>query len=109
MKKRDFYRYDTGRDQSLASLTVVNGEITEFIELTDILKYNAEKFEHPEAIEGSQVKIGEIQNEVGLMQGLWDHIDVCQGVFQGYMVDTWENTNTGPMTEQVSKLEKTLK
>lgn len=77
MKKRDFYRYDTGRDQALTSLTNVNGEIDNFINKTDELKYNATKFEHPGAIEASEVKIGEIQNEVKLMQGLWDHINEC--------------------------------
>ena len=78
MKKRDFYRYDTGRDTSLQSLQTVDQEIKAFIDTTDELKFNAEKFEHPGAIEASQTKIGEIQSEVGLMQGLWDHIDVCQ-------------------------------
>lgn len=109
MKKRDFYRYDTGRDQALQSLTNVDGEIKGFIETTDELKFNAEKFEHPGAIEGSQTKIGEIQSEVGLMQGLWDHIDGCQQTFQGYMTNAWEETNTGSMDEEVKKLERTLK
>lgn len=51
MKKRDFYRYDTGRDQALQSLEKVGQEIEQFIETTDQLKFNAEKFEHPNAIE----------------------------------------------------------
>jgi hypothetical protein len=77
MKKRDFYRYDTGRDTALHSLENVNGEIEERIAKTSELRYNAEKFEHPTAIEASEVKIKEIQNEVALMQGLWDHIAEC--------------------------------
>ena len=77
MKKRDFYRYDTGRDTALGSLENVNGEIEEKINKTTELRYNAEKFEHPTAIEASEVKIKEIQNEVALMQGLWDHIAEC--------------------------------
>lgn len=109
MKKRDFYRYDTGRDTALQSLTNVNGEIVEFISKTDELKYNATKFEHPGAIEHSEVKIGEIQNEVTLMQGLWDHINDCQTIFKGYMDNTWEETKTDDMEEEVKKLERMLK
>jgi len=67
MKKRHFYRYDTGREASLTSLELVNSEIANFIEKTEQLKYNAIKFEHPQAIEASQVKILECQNEVGIM------------------------------------------
>lgn len=109
MKKRDFYRYDTGRETALSSLEKVNGEIDNFIEKTDELKYNADKFEHPEMIEGSETKIGEIQNEVGLFKGLWDHIADCQTIFKGYMDNTWEETKTDDMEEEVKKLERTLK
>jgi uncharacterized coiled-coil DUF342 family protein len=81
MKKRDFYRYETGREQAQTSLDKVNDEIKDFCTKTEDLKYNAERFEHPEAIEQSQVKIGEIENEVGLMHGLWEHIADCQTIF----------------------------
>ena len=87
----------------------MNGEISAFIHKTEELKYNAERFEHPEAIEQSQVKIGEIQNEVSLMQGLWDHIANCQTIFKGYMDNTWEDTKTDDMEEEVKKQERTLK
>ena len=109
MKKRDFYRYDTGRENSLLALEKVNDEIKDFQEKTDELKYNAAKFEHPQAIEASEVKISEIRNEVGLMQVLWDHIATCQGIFDGYMTNTWEGTNVESMEEEVKGLEKTLK
>ena len=77
MKKRDFYRYDTGKEQSFVSLGNVDGEMTEFIANTDKLRYNAEKFEQTGAMDPSQNKITEIQTEVGLMQALWDHINDC--------------------------------
>lgn len=109
MKKRDFYRYDTGRDTALGSLENVNGEIEEKINKTTELRYNAEKFEHPTAIEASEVKIKEIQNEVALMQGLWDHIAECQTIFKSYMDNTWEGTKTDDMEEEVKKLERSLK
>jgi dynein heavy chain len=109
MKKRDFYRYDTGRDQALVSLQNVNDEIVDFQDRTDQLKYNAEKFEHPGAIEASETKIGEIRNEVSMMQLLWDHIATCQGIFDGYMLNTWEGTKTDDMEEEVKRLERELK
>jgi len=109
MKKRDFFRYDTGREQALASLQGVNGEIADFTKKTEELKYNAIKFEHPNAIDASQAKISEIESEVSLMQGLWDHIADCQTIFKGYMDNTWEETRTDDMEEEVKKLERMLK
>ena len=74
--------------------------------MTEDLKYNAIKFDHSNLIEPSQVKIGEIQNEVGLMQGLWDHTHECQNTFRGFETNTWEATNPEEMDEIVKKLEK---
>ena len=109
MKKRDFYKYDTGREQALSSLDGVTGEINGFIETTDDLKFKAEKFDQTGAIDASESKISEIQSEVGLMQTLWAHIDVCQSQFKGYMDNKWLLTNTDEMEEQVKGLERTLK
>lgn len=109
MKKRDFYRYDTGRETAIASLEKVNSEIDSFIEKTNELKYNATKFEHPEMIEASEGQIGVIQNEVNLFKELWGHIDACQTIFRGYLDNTWEETKTDEMEEEVKKLERTLK
>ena len=43
------------------------------------------------------------------MQLLWDHIATCQAIFDGYMTNTWEETKTDAMEEEVKKLERTLK
>lgn len=43
------------------------------------------------------------------MGGLWSHIETCQGIFDGYMTNTWEETKTDDMEEEVKKLERTLK
>jgi len=109
MKKRPFYRYDTGPAQAVEFLAAVDTEIQEFQDSTDSLKYNAEKFEHPQAIEASESKIVEIRTEVGLMKELWDHIANCSQIFDGYMTNTWEETKTDDMEEEVKKLERTLK
>lgn len=43
------------------------------------------------------------------MQDLWAHIATCQGIFNGYMDNSWEETKTDEMEEEVKKLERTLK
>ena len=43
------------------------------------------------------------------MQGLWNHISTCQGIFDGFMNNTWEGTKPDDMEEEVKKLERTLK
>ena len=77
--------------------------------MTEDLKYNAIKFDHSNLIEPSQVKIGEIQSEVALMQGLWDHTNECKRQFHGFETNTWEATNPEEMDEITKKLEKQLK
>lgn len=109
LKKRNFYRYDTGREASLSALETVNNEIEGFIGKTEDLKNKAIKFDHPNAIESSQVKIKEVEVEVGLMQDLWDHIAECQLIFKRYMDNTWEATKTDEMEEEVKRLERVLK
>jgi len=109
MKKRPFYRFDTGPQKANEFLATVETEIQEFEESTNSLKYNAEKFEHPQAIEASEGKIFEIRTEVGLMKELWDHINDCAVIFKGYMDNTWEETKTDDMEEEVKRLERILK
>ena len=53
LKKRNFYRYDTGREASLSALETVNTEIEGFIGKTEDLKNKAIKFDHPNSIEAS--------------------------------------------------------
>jgi dynein heavy chain len=43
------------------------------------------------------------------MQGLWDHIEKCQLTFQSYMDNTWMQTKSDEMEEEVKKLVTTLK
>ena len=55
------------------------------------------------------VKIDEIKLEVSLIQELWNHIGKCQGIFLGYMENTWEGTVTDDMEVEVKRLETELK
>ena len=41
MRKRDFYKYDTGREQSLESLKNVHNEIEEYQEKIEAFKYTS--------------------------------------------------------------------
>ena len=77
MKKRDFYKYETGKEQSLQSLKNVQSDIEEFQEKIDAFKYTSMKFGNPEIIEVSEKQIEVVINETEAMQGLWDHIEKC--------------------------------
>ena len=43
------------------------------------------------------------------MTQLWDHIEKCKKIFDGYMSTSWEKTNSDQMEEDVKKLMQGLK
>ena len=67
MKKRDFYKYETGKEQSLQSLKNVQSDIEEFQEKIASFKYTSMKFGNPEIIEVSERQIDVVINETGAM------------------------------------------
>ena len=50
MKKRDFYQYKTGTDESKKKLALVGGELKDFDEKIVDLGYNCGKFGNPDLI-----------------------------------------------------------
>lgn len=52
MKKREFYKYDCGREKAQEKLDAVYGEIDQFKAQIASLGYNAAKFDNPNQIEG---------------------------------------------------------
>jgi dynein heavy chain len=109
MKKRDFYKYDTGREQALQSLSGVQNEIQDYNNQRAELLFQAQKFEQASLIDNIEGQITTVETEVSSMQILWDHINNCQGIFQGYMDLQWLKTDSNEMEEEVKKLLKTLK
>lgn len=50
LKKRDFYQYKTGPQDSKAKLALVGDELKHFDDRTVDLGYNANKFDNPDMI-----------------------------------------------------------
>jgi len=109
LKKRDFYYYKTGPEESQNKLAGVNSEIVIFEEKLEDYGFNAEKFETPELIEPSVLSVENIKNEIESMNVLWDQIKLCQGKFEGYMGTKWLETHPYDMEEEVKKLQKSTK
>lgn len=109
LKKREFYYYKTGPDESITKLTSVNTEIVAFEERIQDYGYNAEKFEVPELIEPSVSSVEGIKSEIESMNVLWDHIKLCQSTFEDYMKMKWLETKPYDMEEDVKKLQKVTK
>jgi len=109
LKKREFYYYKTGPDESQKKLGGVNEEIIIFKEKIEDYGFNAERFGAPELIESSKASVENIETEVESMNILWDHIKLCQGNFKGYMATKWLETQPYDMEEEVKRLQKTTK
>jgi len=109
LKKRDFYKYECGRENALSRLDAVYSEVNEFEKKTESYGFTSEKFGNPNLIDGCNKHIDSIKMELGNMKTLWDHISTCQQEFAGYLVNTWEKTSPFEMEDDVKKLMKTLK
>jgi dynein heavy chain len=109
LKKRDFYFYKTGVDDSKKKLEHVNIEIADFDQKLIDYGYNANKFGNPDLIITSSKQVEGIKIEIQSMMALWDHIDVCQNMFSKYMEAKWIDTNPFDMEEEVKNVFKFLK
>jgi len=109
MKKRDFYKYDCGRESALQKLDAVYSEVATYEEKTSDFGFTAEKFGNPQLIDGCNKHIDSIKLELGNMKGLWDHISTCQQLFMDYLGTSWAKTQPYEMEDEVKKLLKTLK
>ena len=109
MKKRDFYKYECGRENALAKLDAVYSEIRDLETKIENYGHTAEKFSNPNLIDGCVKQADAIKGEMGNMKMLWDHISVCQSTFTRYLANTWEKTDPFEMEDEVKKNMKTLK
>jgi dynein heavy chain, axonemal len=109
LKKRDFYKFDTGREQAHAKLEAVYDEIKEFEDKIVDYGYNAAKFGNAGLIDQPKKQVETIVNECGAMKVLWDQISKMQTLFNGYMDNSWANTKPFEMEDEVKKNQKSLK
>ena len=109
MKKRDYYKYDTGKEQADVTLEAVENEIAKHKADLEEMEFTSIKFEHPDAINVSKSQIEVIESETDAMKRLWGHAGDCQEVFNSNLDTTWFETNSDSMEEMVKKLQKSLK
>jgi hypothetical protein len=74
LKKRDFYQYKTGTQESKARLALVGDELKQFDDRIVDLGYNAQKFDNPDMIQNSVKSVESIKQEIANMVLLWDFI-----------------------------------
>ena len=77
LKKREFYKYECGREAALQKLDAVYAEVAELEEKIANYGHTANKFGKPEIIDGCNRQADSIRNEIGNMKMLWDHISLC--------------------------------
>jgi dynein heavy chain len=109
MKKRDFYRYDCGRENAIQRVDAVVQEVSTYETKIEDFGYTAKKFDNPNLIDGCNKHIEAIKLELGNMKVLWDHINTCQQIFNGYLSAKWVDTQPYEMEDDVKKLLKSLK
>lgn len=109
MKKRDFYKYDCGKEQAQEKLNGVFDEIAEFEKKIEDYGFVTRKFGNPNLIDNAIKQVESIKTEVKNMQTLWEHISFCQVTFENNQCTSWDNTNCDDMDDTTKKLQKTLK
>jgi dynein heavy chain len=109
MKKRDFYKYECGKEMAVEKLSGVFSEIAEFETKISDFGYVAVKFGNPNLIDNACKQVESIKLEVNNMKTLWEHISHCQVTFENNLTTSWDNTNCDDMDDATKKLQKTLK
>jgi len=109
MKKRDFYKYECGKEKAIEKLKGVYGEIEGFENKIEQFGYVADKFGNPSLIDNSVKQVDVIKLEINNMKLLWEHISCCQDIFELNQTSTWENLEPAEMEDEIKKLQKTLK
>jgi dynein heavy chain len=109
IKKRDFYKYNTGVELAKEKLVSINDEIAVLEQKIEDYGYNSKKFGSPDAINPSIKQVEVIKTEVVNMNGLWNHIEICTNKFEGYMKSKWIETDPYDMEDECKKLMKSLK
>ena len=109
MRKRDFYKYECGRENALSKLEAVYSEVAAYQQKTEDFGFTAKKFDNPNLIDGCNKHIDSIKVELGNMKMLWDHISHCQQIFTGYLTASWAETQPFEMEDDVKKNMKILK
>ena len=92
MRKRPFFKYETGAKDSIAKLGDVFGELKTFENSRDSLGENARKFGAPTLIDKAVKDIEAIKATIDNMKALWDHIETCQQAFERFMNNKWIDT-----------------
>jgi hypothetical protein len=108
MRKRPFFKYETGAKESISKLAGVFEELKEFENSRDNLGENARKFGNPDLITKCVKDIEAIKQTVDNMKALWDHIETCQQAFSRFMNNKWIETQPFEMEDEVKKLQKKL-
>jgi dynein heavy chain len=109
LKKRDFYQYKTGAQDSKARLALVGDELKQFDDRTVDLGYNANKFDNPDMIQNSIKSVEGIKQEIANMVVLWDFIQKMQETFEENMRSQWVKSNPTEMEDEIKNRFKTLK
>lgn len=109
MKKREFFQYVCGAAKAIEKLDGVYSELKIFEDGRDTYGDFADKFGNPELIQKAVKDIEGIKLTIDNMKQLWDHIDVVQKAFSGFMNNKWIETEPFEMEDEVKKLMKVLK
>jgi chromosome segregation ATPase len=99
MKKRDFYKYDCGKEQAEEKLKAVFAEIADFQQKIKDYGFVAEKFGNPNLIDNAQKQVDGVKLEVNNMRTLWEHISYCQNIFDNNLANSWDNTDCDAMDD----------
>lgn len=109
LKKRDFYKYDTGREMAIKKLEAVYDEIDDIEKKIEDLGFNAKKFKEAHLIEGCNKHVESVKAECQGMKILWDQISTLQMTFNSWLESKWPDTKPYDMEDDAKKIQKNVR
>ena len=108
MKKRPFYTYATGLNDSIAETQKVENDIEAFQKELEEFQEFANTFGFGDQTGGSRSNLELIRTELTIVEKLWKHIEKCHGIFDSYLLLKYMEINPGEMEDEVKSLRKQL-
>ena len=109
LKKRDFYKYETGREMAMKKLDEVYAEIEDIENTIQDLGFNATKFKEPQLMDGCKKHVETVTAECAGMKVLWDQISTLQKTFDVWLSTQFSETKPYDMEDDAKKIQKGIR
>jgi hypothetical protein len=108
LRKRPFYFWKTGKDESFRALDETNDSLGEYKTKLEYLNKLSLGFAIKDGVEIATKSIDQISLQLNTIKSLWDHIKKCIDNFDSFLLEKWNELNASNIEDEIKALAKAL-